>query len=437
MSRPEPLNILIVDDNKNNLLTLHGLIDEYIENVNVLEADAGVAALNTLMRREVDLIILDIQMPEMDGFETAEIIRSRKKTQRIPIVFLTAAYKSEEFKKRGYAIGAADYLTKPIDTPQLISKINTYLRFIQEEHQQSQYQQELERKVLERTAELVEINKRLTQEIGERQVIEEKLQWAKETAESANLAKSQFLATMSHELRTPLNAILGYSEMVKEEAIELNFEDVLPDLEKVIASGKHLLAMINDVLDISKLEAGEMQLYNETFKVSDLINEVVKTIQPFMESTGNIFEVQGHNDTLGEMEADLTKVRQILLNLLDNAAKFTHHGTVTLTVNLQEDSTNKWTHLQVTDTGIGLTEEQISKLFQMFTQVDSSSTRKYGGTGLGLVISKRFVEMMGGSLTVQSELGRGTTFSVQLPVRNIPDCAPEGEGAGSVVVAED
>jgi signal transduction histidine kinase len=428
MSKSEPLNILIVDDNKNNLLTLHGLIDEYIENVNVLEADAGVAALNVLMRRDIDLIILDIQMPEMDGFETAEIIRSRKKTQCIPIVFLTAAYKSEEFKKRGYAIGAADYLTKPIDTPQLISKINSYLRFIQQEHQQSQYQQELEHKVLERTAELVEINKRLTQEIDERQIIEEKLQWAKETAESANLAKSQFLATMSHELRTPLNAILGYSEMVKEEAIELSFEEALPDLEKVIASGKHLLAMINDVLDISKLEAGEMKLYNEKFKVSNLINEVIKTIQPFMESTGNTLEVQGDNETLGEMEADLTKVRQILLNLLDNAAKFTHHGTVTLTVNFQEDSTNKWIHFQVTDTGIGLTEEQISNLFQIFTQVDSSSTRKYGGTGLGLVISKRFVEMMGGSLTVQSEYGRGTIFYVQLPVRNIPDCAPEGVG---------
>lgn len=421
MSRPEPLSILIVDDNKNNLLTLHSLIDEYIDNVSVLEANSGIEALHVLMRREVDLIILDIQMPEMDGFETAEMIRSRKKTHRIPLVFLTAAYKSEEFKKRGYAIGAADYLTKPIDTPQLISKINTYLRFIQQEHQQNQYQQELEHQVQKRTAELAEINRRLTQEIGERQIIAEKLQWAKETAETANLAKSQFLATMSHELRTPLNAILGYSEMVKEEAVELGFEEVLPDLEKVIASGKHLLAMINDVLDISKLEAGEMQLYNETFKVSNLINEVVMTIQPFVEGTGNTLEVQGNNDTLGEMEADLTKVRQILLNLLENAAKFTHHGTVTLTVNLQqEDATQKWVYFQVTDTGIGLTEEQISKLFQIFTQVDSSSTRKYGGTGLGLVISKRFVEMMGGQITVQSELGQGSHFLVLLPVKSSP-----------------
>ncbi len=416
MPKPtEPLQILIVDDHKNNLLSLHGLIDEYIDNVNVLEAESGIAALNILMKKEIDLIILDIQMPDMDGFETAEIIRSRKKTQRIPIVFLTAAYKSDEFKKRGYAIGAADYLTKPIDTPQLISKINTYLRFIQQEQQHSEYEQELEHKVQERTKELLELNRQLTQEIQERKDIESKLKTAKETAESANLAKSRFLATMSHELRTPLNAILGYSEMVKEAAVESGAEEFLPDLEKVIASGKHLLALVNDVLDISKIEAGEMILYPENFQLSELIKEVVNTMQPYIESTGNSFQVHCDPDALGERYADVTKLRQILLNLLDNAAKFTTHGTVSLTVLRRLHDSQSRLCFQISDTGIGLTSEQISNLFQLFTQIDSSSTRKYGGTGLGLVISKQFAEMMGGNITVQSTPGRGTTFCVWLP----------------------
>lgn len=423
MSKPiSGLNILIVDDNKNNLLSLRSLIEEYIDQVQVLEADSGVSALNVLMKQEVDLIILDVQMPDLDGFETAALIRSRKKTQQIPLVFLTAAYKTEEFKQKGYAIGAADYLTKPIDTPQLISKINTYLRFIQLEHQHHQYEQELARKVQERTAELLVVNRSLRQEIAERQQIEDKLKLAKDTAETANQIKSQFLATMSHELRTPLNAILGYSEMVKEEAIESGYEEFLPDLNKVIASGKHLLVLINDVLDLSKIETGEMKLYNETFKITDLVNEVVQTIQPYVEDTGNNLVVDSESDW-GEMCADLTKIRQILLNLLDNAVKFTTQGTVTFKVTSQINQTSSWLYFQVSDTGIGLTEEQSKHLFQIFTQVDSSSTRKYGGTGLGLAISQRFAEMMGGQLTVQSTPGQGSTFTVRLP-RHGEGCNP-------------
>jgi len=178
MSKAESLNVLLVDDNKNNLLSLHSLIDEYIEDVYVSEADSGIAALNTLMKNKVDLIILDVQMPEMDGFETAEIIRSRKKTRHIPIVFLTAAYKSEEFKQKGYNIGAADYLTKPIDTHQLINKIKTYLRFIQQDRQHNLVKSELEHQVQQNMTELLETNKRLQQEIVERKRIEEELKWA-------------------------------------------------------------------------------------------------------------------------------------------------------------------------------------------------------------------------------------------------------------------
>ena len=411
MSHNESFNILIVDDNKNNLFTLRTLINEHIE-ANIFEADSGAAALKVLLKEKIDLILLDVQMPEMDGFETACIIRSRKKTQHIPIVFLTAAYKAEEFQQKGFAIGAADYLTKPIDAPQLISRIRSYLRFIEQDRL---HKLELERKVQERTAELVESNKLLYQEILERKKIEEALKEAKEAAEAANLAKSQFLANMSHELRTPLNAIIGYSEMLEEEAEELENDGFVSDLNKIHAAGKHLLGLINDVLDISKIEAGKMELFLETFDLNELVQEVTSTAQPLIEKNTNVLTIN-RPVTLGMMRTDLTKLRQMLLNLLSNAAKFTEKGTIRLGIDLHKQYEQEWITFSVTDDGIGITQEQQKKLFQPFTQADSSTTRRYGGTGLGLAITKKFADMMGGNISVKSEVGKGSSFVITLPL---------------------
>ncbi len=412
MSAPDTFNILIVDDNKNNLFTLHTLITEHIE-ANIFQAESGAMALKILLKEKIDLIILDVQMPEMDGFETARTIRSRKKSQHIPIVFLTAAYKTEEFICKGFEVGAADYLTKPIDTSQLISRIRTYLRFLEQERQ---YKQELERKVQERTAELLESNKLLKQEILERKHIEEALKYAKEQAETANLSKSQFLANMSHELRTPLNAIIGYSEMLEEEAADLELVDFLPDLQKIHAAGKHLLGLINDVLDISKIEAGKMDLFVETVALETLISEVESTVQPLVEKKSNTLTVS-YSDSLGTMQTDMTKLRQMLLNLLSNAAKFTESGNLLLEVKRHSQEDGDWVKFSVTDNGIGMTVEQQKRLFQPFTQADASTTRRYGGTGLGLAITKKFTEMMGGTITVISEFGQGTTITIALPVQ--------------------
>src|SRR5262249_25239657 len=263
--------------------------------------------------------------------------------------------------------------------------------------------------------------------------------------ERADRHKSEFLANMSHELRTPLNAIIGYSEMLQEDAADLGAEQFTDDLKKINAAGKHLLELINAVLDLSKIEAGKMDLYLEAFDVATLIRDIAAVIQPLAAKNANRLEVLCP-ETTGAMRADLTKVRQALFNLLSNACKFTDHGTVTLAVRRETHEHQDWLRFSVSDTGIGMTSEQLAGLFDAFSQADAATTRKYGGTGLGLALSRRLCRMMGGDVTVESEAGRGSSFTIRLPavVAEAPEPAPPtvppdhpAPAVGTVLVVDD
>jgi signal transduction histidine kinase/CheY-like chemotaxis protein len=264
-------------------------------------------------------------------------------------------------------------------------------------------------------ASIVASQSELEHEVQNHRATAIKLREAKEEAENANRAKSEFLAKMSHELRTPLNAVIGYSEMLLEDAEAEGVEaQALQDLNKINTSGKHLLSLITDVLDLSKIEAGKMELFNERFDLDALIDELAMSAQPLCERNGNQLLIE-RGDNLGEAEGDTTKLRQAALNLLSNAAKFTKNGRVVMSVKRQPGRNGDWLLLAVRDTGIGIARDNLSKLFQNFSQAETWTSSKYGGTGLGLALTQKLCRLMGGDVTVESELGHGSCFTIKLP----------------------
>jgi signal transduction histidine kinase/CheY-like chemotaxis protein len=267
---------------------------------------------------------------------------------------------------------------------------------------------------------LRQVNEGLEQKVAERTA---ELERAVTAAREANQAKSAFLAKMSHELRTPMNAIIGYSEMLLEDATADGEQSTADDLQKILSAARHLLGLINDVLDLSKIEAGKMQLYLETFDLQTLVQEVTSTIAPLVEKRRNSLVVNC-TPVIGSMHGDATKIRQTLLNLLSNSSKFTENGRVELKIEREISDNQVWVVMQVIDTGIGMTAEQMARLFKPFTQADESTASKFGGTGLGLAISKQFAQMMGGDITVTSTPGAGSNFTMRVPARVKPARSP-------------
>jgi two-component system, sensor histidine kinase and response regulator len=380
--------ILIVDDNRNNLFSLRSLIEEYI-NARVIETDCGYKAFQELLKNDVDLIILDIQMDEMDGFEIASLIKQRRKTRDIPIVFLTASYTNEEFRRRGFEIGAVDYLTKPIDEYQLINRINVYLRIIEKERNLNL---ELERKVIEQTAELRK---------------------AKEEAEAANEAKSMFLANISHELRTPLNIIMSTNQMLRLylRNNDLDKEKVEKKVNIQVQNCYRLLRLVNNLIDITKMDSGHFELIKRNGNIVQVVESITMSVVEYIEDKGIslIFDTDIEEK---QMYFDPDAIERIVLNLLSNAIKFTPTGG-DISVELQ--SIDDGVRIFIKDSGIGIDAEKVSLIFERFKQVDELLTRRHEGSGIGLSLVKSLIQMHGGSIKVQSEYQKGTEFIIELP----------------------
>jgi signal transduction histidine kinase len=403
--------VLVVDDDENSRLYISRQLRQ--AHLTVLMAEDGQQAIDILQTNAaIDLILLDILMPTMNGFQVLELLKANPTWRHLPVIVVSGLDDLDSLV-RCIELGAEDYLFKPLNPVLLQARVGACLERKQLRDQETAYVKQL--------------------------------QTEKAAAETANRARSVFLANISHELRTPLNAIIGYSDILQEDLQDLA-PSLVPDAEKIRASGKRLLELINDILDISKIEAGKMELYLERFDVASFIEDVVHRITPQLDTRGNGFQLNCSTE-LGTLHADLSKLSQILLNLLDNANKFTEQGTISLTVRREdgeeqgdggdrkdgEDRGEKqgsrsspasssppsplsYIVFTIADTGIGIDPAHLPYLFQSFYQVDDSATRKYGGTGLGLALSQRFCQMMGGTIAVSSELGQGSTFTVRLPV---------------------
>jgi CheY-like chemotaxis protein len=442
-----PADILMVDDRPENLLALEALLDGLGQSM--VKAHSGPEALKKLLARDFAVILLDVQMPGMDGFETAKFIRERERTRYTPIIFLTAYDRSEAAVVKGYGVGAVDFLFKPLVPEVLRAKVAAFIdlyRKTEEVKRQAEQlrraeQREMEQRLAaerqqwesDRLRREMERERQFSTQLAHRA---EELAAAMQAAEVANKAKSQFLANMSHELRTPLNAIIGYSEMLQEECVDLGITQLVPDLNQIHASGRHLLALVNDILDLSKIESGRMELFLETLDVCAMVADVSTTVQPLVEKNGNRLEVRCPPNT-GTIHADLTKLRQSLFNLLSNAAKFTKQGKIILEGWRETVGTTEWVTFRVMDSGIGMNRQQIERLFQPFTQADASTTRQFGGTGLGLTITRRFCQMMGGDVTVESQPGTGSTFTLHLPAEVRPPADQAGGAPAGRAVTPD
>jgi signal transduction histidine kinase/HPt (histidine-containing phosphotransfer) domain-containing protein len=391
---PQPV-ILVIDDVIENVAVLGAALSQVAE---VQFATSGQEGLEWARRTAPDLILLDVMMPDMDGFEVCERLQQDEATRVIPVIFVTARTDAAS-ESRGLALGAVDFIHKPLRPDLVQARVRLHLELARRARELQAANQALEDQVARRTQDLMEA-----------------LQRAEGTARS----KTDFLARMSHELRTPLNAVIGLAQVgLREEASGRSTQTLYP---RILSAGQHLLRVVNDVLDYSRIEAGKSTVESQPFDLAATVAQAVQLLEPQAVAQGISLRVEWTPASRAHVLGDGQRIQQVLLNLLSNAVKFTERGHVVLRITSQGAR-----HVfEVSDTGIGLTPEQISRLFQPFEQADNSSTRRHGGTGLGLVISRHLAREMGGDITVRSTPGQGSTFifSVTLPESQVRDTQP-------------
>ena len=400
--------ILIVDDNPHNLKILARQIRDAGWKVAI--AKNGKVALEQAQQNPPVLILLDIIMPELDGFETCQQLKSLPETKDIPIIFMTASNDTDN-KVKGLSIGGVDYITKPFQGEEVIARINLHYQLYSLKKQLEQQNQLLEEKVNQRTAELLEAVARLQDSQERLKRSFEEASKARELAESADRAKSEFLGNMSHEFLTPLNAIIGYSKILPLTENDLS-PQVLEGLQAIQRSGDQLLGLIRNTLTLAKAEKSPLELGLDSFDIQQLFQELDCDFQPHAEKNKNTLAIAFED--VGTIYSDREKVLQILELILDNACKFTENGKISVTSSRYEETASL--SIAIEDTGIGIAPEHISRIFLPFTQVDGSNTRKYGGAGLGLAVAQSLARRIGGEISVQSQIGSGSTFTVTLPL---------------------